>query len=97
MDAASFKTLPLRCKPPENRNSQPVSRADLEICGAQNVATGLLTDELSESILGGEVGEHLGGAVRPLVNENRNSPVKRLWTQPLRHEHDGFVTESEQP
>jgi len=40
-DAVSFEALPLRCKPSENWNSEPVSATHLEVRGTENIAARL--------------------------------------------------------
>jgi hypothetical protein len=57
---------------------------------------GLLAHDFCEPILDSEIGQHLGRAVRPLIDQNHHSPVKRLRVQSLGHEHHRLVAKREQ-
>src|SRR6476659_1929120 len=88
----SFNRPALRRKPSEHRHPQPISGVEFEICRTENIPPRLLSHDRRQFILGRKRREHLGRAVCPLVYEEHDPPVERLWSEALRQEHDRLVT-----
>src|SRR6266478_4899442 len=81
LDAFSLPRIPAR-----DRHTEDVTASKLEIRASEDFACRSLADKCSETILFGETGYHFGCAVRMLIDENNDAPVKWLRTKALRNE-----------
>jgi hypothetical protein len=69
--------------------------ADFERIRADHSARRLLADNRCQFVFGCEGSDHLAGTGGMLIYQNHDSAVKRLASQPLRLDRDGFVAKAE--
>ena len=63
-------------------------QSKIEQAGAEDRTASLGSNDSGEVILKSEVCDHLGRAVRKLIHQHDNIPVKRLWPKSLREKYE---------